>query len=284
MDGIIIINKEKGYTSQDIVSKVKKILNIKKAGHTGTLDPMAEGVLPILLGNYTKMSKYLIEHDKSYVATIKLGQKRDTGDLEGNVIEEKNIDTFSNKDVEKVLNSFIGITMQKPPIYSAIKINGKKLYEYAREGKNVDIPLRKIEIYDIGLISFDYDEIVFKVKCSKGTYIRTLCEDISLKLNTIGYMKKLVRTEVDKFNIENAITLSELQNNKEKIKENKAFITMEEYFNYLARIDLDEEIKYLNGQLIPFQLDDGIYNIYSQEKYLGIGVVKNGKLKRDIVI
>lgn len=284
MDGIILINKEIGYTSQDVVSKVKKILNIKKAGHTGTLDPMAEGVLPVLVGNYTKLSKYLIEHDKRYVAVIKLGQKRDTGDSEGKLIEQREIKELSEDIIDDVLKTFIGKTMQKPPMYSAIKINGKKLYEYAREGIEVEVPEREIEIFDIKLLDYNVDEIKFEVKCSKGTYIRTLCEDIAEKLGTIGYMEILTRIEVDRFNIVDAITLDELESSKDKIQELPAFITMEKYFNNLKRIDLNEKMKYLNGQLLPFELEDGIYNVYVGEEYLGIGIIKDKKLKRDIVI
>ena len=144
MQGILIINKPQGYTSQDVVSKVKKILNIKKAGHTGTLDPLATGVLPIMLGNYTKLSKYLIEHDKIYLAKIKLGEKKDTGDEEGKTIEEKEVleNNLNKENVEEILKKFLGRQKQIPPIYSAIKVNGKKLYEYAREGKKVEIPER----------------------------------------------------------------------------------------------------------------------------------------------
>lgn len=157
MQGILIINKPKEFTSQDVVSKVKKILNIKKAGHTGTLDPMATGVLPVLIGNYTKLSKYLIEHDKTYVAKLKLGEKKDTGDIEGKTIENKEVfsSCFEKEKIENVLKTFLGKQKQIPPAYSAIKINGKKLYEYAREGKKIDVPPREIEIYKINLIKMD---------------------------------------------------------------------------------------------------------------------------------
>ncbi len=155
MDGILIVNKPKNFTSQDVVSKVKKILNEKKAGHTGTLDPLATGVLPVLLGKSTKLSKYLIEHDKVYVARIKLGQKTNTGDAEGIVIEEKNVPEISVEKAKKILDSFLGKGQQIPPMYSAIKINGKKLYEYARNGENVEVPPRNIEIYSINLLKIN---------------------------------------------------------------------------------------------------------------------------------
>ena len=154
MQGIIIINKPEGFTSQDVVSKVKRILNVKKAGHTGTLDPLATGVLPVLIGNYTKLSKYLIEHDKTYIAKIELGKRTDTGDREGKIIEEKEVLAFEKEKIERILKSFLGKQKQIPPQYSAIKIEGKKLYEYAREGKKIEIPPRDIEIYSIDLINF----------------------------------------------------------------------------------------------------------------------------------
>ena len=162
MDGIIVINKPKGYTSHDVVAKVKKILNVKKVGHTGTLDPNATGVLPLLLNNGTKLSKYLIEHDKEYIATIKLGIKTDTADSEGNVIEEKAVGDLLN--VQEVLNTFVGKQTQVPPMYSAIKVKGKKLYEYARSGQTIQIEPRKIEIYSIELlnISKETNEVTYK--------------------------------------------------------------------------------------------------------------------------
>ena len=194
MNGLIVINKESGITSQGVVSKVKKILNEKKVGHIGTLDPMAEGVLPILVGSYTKISIYLTQHDKTYIATIKFGIKTDTADSEGNIVEEKevNIKNITKEDFNIILKSFLGESMQMPPKYSAIKINGKKLYEYARNNVEVEIMPRKITIYDIEALNIDgmQNELVFKVSCSKGTYIRTLCEDISNKINTVRIHEK----------------------------------------------------------------------------------------------
>lgn len=188
MHGILIINKPKGYTSHDIVNVVRKKLNTKKVGHTGTLDPDATGVLPILIGTATKISKYLIEHKKTYIATVKLGYKTDTGDASGKVIkEDKHFQKIDKKNIENALSTFLGKQKQIPPMYSAIKVGGKKLYEYAREGKEVEIKPREIEIYDISLEGYDNNnyEISFKVNCSKGTYIRTLCENIAEKLGTI---------------------------------------------------------------------------------------------------
>ncbi|MBR2289546.1 MAG: tRNA pseudouridine(55) synthase TruB [Clostridia bacterium] len=187
MEGILIINKPKGFTSQDVVSKTKKILNVKKAGHTGTLDPQATGVLPVLIGNYTKLSKYLIEHDKIYQAKIQFGEKRETGDLEGKVIQTCSGKVKDIRKIKEVLRSMIGKQMQVPPMYSAIKVNGKKLYEYARAGEEVSVPAREIEIYQLDFVDFKEEVQILEIKisCSKGTYIRTLCEDIAEKLGTV---------------------------------------------------------------------------------------------------
>ena len=199
MDGILLVNKEKGWTSNDVVQKIKKIVK-NKVGHTGTLDPLATGVLPLLIGKGTSLSKYLINHDKIYIATIKLGKKTETGDSEGKIIEEKENPTkvLTKEYVENVLSQFVGKQSQIPPMYSAIKVNGKKLYEYARSGKKIEVKAREIEIYAIDLIevSNKNNEITFRVHCSKGTYIRSLCEDIAEKLNTVGFMKELTRIKV----------------------------------------------------------------------------------------
>lgn len=291
MDGIILINKEKEYTSQDVVSCVKKILNQSKAGHTGTLDPLATGVLPVLIGGATKLSKYLIEHDKIYETVIKLGKKTTTGDLEGEVAEEKkvNIQKLEKNNIDTILNTFLGESFQIPPMYSAIKVKGKKLYEYARDGIEIERKKRKINIYNIELLNIDLEnyEIKIRVKCSKGTYIRTLCEDIAQKLDTVGFMKELIRVQVDEFKIEDAISLKELQdiiNKEEKI------ITIEEYYtkyNNLKKINIDEEKKiklFLNGNPIKIIENDGMYKIYNKKKFLGIGNVEKNRLKRDIII
>ena len=292
MQGIIIINKPQGFTSQDVVSKAKKILNVKKAGHTGTLDPLATGVLPVLLGNYTKLSKYLIEHDKTYIAKIKLGERRVTGDQEGEVIETKQVndENISVENVENVLKSFLGKQMQTPPIYSAIKVDGKKLYEYARQGIDVKIEPREIEVYKLDLLNVDLEEkeIEISVSCSKGTYIRVLCEDIAKKLDTVGYMSYLNRIVVDKFKIEDAIDFETLEKNKddeEFLKNN--LITMEEMFSDFPKLILNSrKIElFLNGVMLTFKNKDGIYNVYNESNiYIGTGTIKNELLKRDIII
>ncbi len=292
MNGILIINKPSNYTSHDVVSKVKKILKVK-VGHTGTLDPMATGVLPLLLGEGTKLSEYLTNHDKVYEAMLKLGTKTDTADTEGNIIEEKevNLNNLESKNVLKVLNSFVGKQMQIPPIYSAIKVNGKKLYEYARSGEQVQIPQREIEIYSMELLKIDKKEktIEFKVHCSKGTYIRTLCEQIAEKLETVGYMQNLKRFKVGSFSIDNSVTIEEVEKNKDS-KEflEKHIITVKKFFEDYPVIKLNNEelTLFLNGvKLKKDALQDGIYQIkLENEKWIGTGIVTNNLLKRKLII
>ena len=291
MNGILILNKEKGCTSHDIVYKVKKIFN-EKVGHTGTLDPLAEGVLPILIGKGTLCSKYLINHDKKYVVNLALGQKTETADLEGKIIEEKNIPdkSLTQSKIEKVLKSFIGKQQQMPPIYSAIKVNGKKLYEYARKGQNVEIKPREIEIYDIKLMNIDAQkkQIQFEVFCGKGTYIRSLCEDIAEKLETVGYMESLKRIQVGDFKIEESSKIQELEENKEDTKylESK-IISVEEIFKNKEKIKLDDKKMqlFLNGVKITQNQENDIYRIYDKnEKFIGIGIVQDKLLKRDIIL
>ena len=289
MDGIIIINKEKNYTSNDVVSIVKKITK-SKVGHTGTLDPNATGVLPLLIGNATKISKYLINHDKEYEVVLQLGVRTETADVEGKVIEEKEVTAeMLNKDnIEEKLQQFIGKQEQIPPIYSAIKVNGKKLYEYARKGQEVELKPRQIEIYSIQLVGINEKEkqISFKVKCSKGTYIRSLCEDISKKLGTVGYMKELNRLQVGEFYIKDAVTISEM---KEEIEAGNLenIITIEEIFKDKSQIKLTQKQleQYMNGVKIDTEKEDGIYRIYNIDNiFIGLGIVENNKLKRDVVI
>ena len=289
MDGIIIINKGKNYTSNDVVSIVKKITK-SKVGHTGTLDPNATGVLPLLIGNATKVSKYLINHDKEYEVVLQLGIRTETADVEGKVIEQKEVTAeMLNKDnIEEKLQQFIGKQEQIPPIYSAIKVNGKKLYEYARKGQEVELKPRQIEIYSIQLVGINEKEkqITFKVKCSKGTYIRSLCEDISKKLGTVGYMKELNRLQVGEFYIKDAVTISEM---KEKIEAGnlESIITIEEIFKNNPQIQLEQEQiePYINGVKINTEKTNGVYRIYKPNgTFIGLGIIENSKLKRDLVI
>ena len=290
MDGVIIINKPKNCTSHDIVYKIKKISG-EKVGHTGTLDPLAQGVLPILIGKATKCSAYLTNHDKTYQVELKLGIKTETADGEGNILQEENVseEILKKEYVEKVLLSMVGKQVQVPPIYSAIKVNGKKLYEYARKGQEVEIKPREITIYSMKLNNINIEQkiINFTVECSKGTYIRSLCEDIANKMGTIGYMSNLVRIKVGKFSIQDSISIDDLvhaNNPKEKLEEK--IITIEELFENVKKIELNQKSLslFLNGVKISEFKADGIYRIYCNANFIGIGSIKNERLKREIVL
>lgn len=211
MDGIFNIYKEKGFTSHDVVAIIRKIINQKKVGHTGTLDPEAEGVLPVCVGKATKLVDYIMGGSKSYRADIIFGKTTTTQDHTGEVLEIREVD-FDKEKIYNAVNSFIGEYFQIPPMYSAIKINGKKLYEIARQGKEIERKARKVEIFDIKIKSFEYpNKITIDVNCSKGTYIRTLCADIGEYLGCGAYMSSLIRTSSGIFDIKSSIKLDELK-------------------------------------------------------------------------
>ncbi len=217
MNGVLVVNKEKDYTSRDIVNIISKALKTKKVGHTGTLDPLATGVLVVTVGEATKISELLTSSFKEYIADIELGIETDTLDITGNILKEETV--FKTKEeIENILSSMIGSYDQEVPIYSAVKINGKKLYEYAREKEEVELPKRKVEVKQIELLNYIQKEekVFFKMRClvSKGTYIRSLVRDIATKLNTIGVMTDLIRTKQGKFNIEDAYTLEQIKQGK----------------------------------------------------------------------
>lgn len=217
MNGVLVVNKEKDYTSRDIVNIISKTLKTKKVGHTGTLDPLATGVLVVTVGEATKISELLTSSFKEYIADIELGIETDTLDITGNILKEETV--FKTKEeIENILSSMIGSYDQEVPIYSAVKINGKKLYEYAREKEKVELPKRKVEVKEIELLNYRQkeDKVFFKMRClvSKGTYIRSLIRDIATKLNTIGVMTDLIRTKQGKFNIEDAYTLEQIKQEK----------------------------------------------------------------------
>ena len=275
------------------MNKIKHVFN-EKVGHTGTLDPNATGLLPILIGKGTKLSYYLINHDKEYEVVLKLGEKTDTADSEGQVIEKREVkDTMLDENnVIDSLKHFIGKQEQVPPMYSAIKIKGKKLYEYARKNIKVEVEPRQIEIYSIELSDINKTEqtISFKVKCSKGTYIRSLCEDIAEKLGTVGYMKELNRTQVGIFNITDSISLDELEDNKNNNDFlQKHLITIEKLFIKLYKeneIQLnDKKLQlFLNGVKFSLNNPEGLYRIYDENnKFIGIGCIESGRLSRKIV-
>lgn len=217
-NGIINVYKEKGFTSFDVVAKLRKIFGQKKIGHTGTLDPDATGVLPVCLGKATRVCDLLTDKDKEYEAVLLLGKKTDTGDISGTVLEEADV-SLSETLVKEAISSFVGESMQIPPMYSALKVNGKKLCDLARAGITVERKARKITIYKIEILETDLPRVRFLVSCSKGTYIRTLCEDIGQKLNLPACMESLVRTRVADFTLDQAYRLDEIEN---IVKQNRA--------------------------------------------------------------
>lgn len=267
MDGILLINKEKDYTSRDVVNIVSKELKTKKVGHTGTLDPLATGVLVICVGSSTKLVEYLTSTYKEYEAEIILGIKTDTGDITGNVLKEEDI-KITKEQIEKVLLEMTKEYEQTVPIYSAVKINGKKLYEYARNNEKIELPKRLVDIKELELISdvtYDNDKTIFKIRTlvSKGTFIRSLIEDIASSLNTIGTMKNLNRTKQGHFNLEDCYTLEDIKNNNYK------FITKEEALKDFYSVEVDEylENKIKNGCILE--------NRYEKDLIL---FKKNGKI------
>ncbi len=268
MHGLEIVDKPLKKTSFDIVREIRKKYNIKQVGHIGTLDPMATGVLVILVGEATKLSDYLMEHDKEYMAKIYLGKKTDTGDSEGKVIDNKEVPNLNKEKIEKVLFSFLGQSNQVPPMYSAVKVNGEKLYNLARQGINIERKPRKIEITDIELLDYENNEITYRVVCSKGTYIRVLCEDIAEKLETCGYMKELRRTRIGNFKIEDA----------------GKFVDIKDIINNCTEIEDKDIKKLLNGVKIKVDKEDGLINLYNNKQFIGIGQVEKGLLRRKIIL
>ena len=250
--GVINIYKEKGFTSHDVVNIVRKTLGKVKTGHTGTLDPDAEGVLPICVGKATKLADYIAADIKEYKAEITLGIKTTTEDISGDVIEKKDVNA-SEDEVKSAINSFVGEYNQIPPMYSAIKVNGKKLYELAREGKEIERKTRLINIYKISDIkALDNNKYEFYVLCSKGTYIRTLCKDIGEKLGCGGCMSNLTRTRSGNFYIENSIKINDFKDIVSQNKLNDVLITVKEVLsNYMTvHIDSKAEKYVLNGNKI----------------------------------
>lgn len=279
MDALLVVNKPKGLTSRDVVNKLNHIFSTKKIGHTGTLDPNATGVLICLIGKYTKLVDLITSYDKEYIAEIKLGVKTDTDDITGNIITKENTNITLDK-VEKVFSNFPKIYDQQVPIYSAVKINGKKLYEYARENIDITLPKRRVNIYSLELLSFQDNIITFKTKVSKGTYIRSLIQDICANLNTIGTMNNLIRTKQGNFEIKDSYTLEDIINNNYKL------LNIKEFLNYPI-INLDDTLikKVSNGSIIPntFNIQDKVILTY-QNKDIAIYEAQEKELKPLIML
>lgn len=241
MDGIIIIKKEKGFTSHDVVARLRGILHMKKIGHTGTLDPEAEGVLPVALGKATRLVDLITDKEKTYEAVLRLGVATDTQDMTGTVLREETELTVTEEEVRAAADSFLGEQLQIPPMYSALKVNGKKLYELAREGKTVERKARPVHFYEIELMEISLPLVRLRVTCSKGTYIRTLCNDIGEKLGCGGCMESLLRTRVGRFGLEEALTLSEVEEAVKTETVSQKILGVEEVLKEYPRICCKEE-------------------------------------------
>ena len=238
MDGVIVIRKEKGYTSHDVVAKLRGILHMKKIGHTGTLDPDAEGVLPVALGKATRLVDMITDKEKTYEAVMRLGVVTDTQDMSGTVLSEVPEFQVAEEELRAVTESFAGDYMQVPPMYSALKVNGKKLYELAREGKTVERKPRPVHFYEIEILDIDFPLVRFRVTCSKGTYIRTLCHDIGEKLGCGAAMETLLRTKVGRFTLDDAITLAQTE---EAVRNGERILGIEEILAEYPRVCCTKE-------------------------------------------
>ena len=270
MDGIVLINKEKNCTSRDVVNQVSKILKTKKIGHTGTLDPIATGVLVLCIGKATKLVEVITSYDKEYEAEVILGIKTDTKDITCKILKEEKA-IISKENIEKCLKQMIGTYNQTVPIYSAVKINGKKLYEYARNNEEIELPKRKVTIKELKLISditYEKEKTKFKIKChvSKGTYIRSLIEDIATNLNTIGTMENLKRTKQGNFQITSANTIQDIENNKFKI------YSIEEILEKFYKIEMTDDLyfKIKNGSIIKNNYNHDIVAFTKNDKVIAI--------------
>ena len=284
MDGIVLVNKPKNYTSRDIVNILVKKLKNKKIGHTGTLDPLAEGVLVLCIGKATKLVKLLTSDNKEYIAGITLGLLTDTLDIEGNIIKEEKVNK-TKKEILTAINSLKGKYIQEVPIYSAVKVNGKKLYEYARENIDVSLPKREVEIYDIELLDdiiYENNKVNFKIKCkvSKGTYIRALALDIAKKLNTVGIMSSLTRIKQGNIDIKLCQTLEEINDN------NYVILPMDYVLKDYYEVKMDDELyfKIKNGVSIKNIYNQDIVKFTYNNKVIALYKSVNNELKCYIML
>lgn len=281
MDGIVIVHKDRGMTSFDVIAKMRRILSMKKIGHAGTLDPDATGVLPVCLGKATRLIEYLMDKDKSYRAVLRLGIETNTQDASGNITGTADV-TADDAAIMDAVRSFIGPVMQVPPMYSAIRVGGKRLYELARKGVEIEREARLITISDIRniqIIRHGSDvHVSFEVDCSKGTYIRTLCADIGKKLGCGGHMASLVRTRSGPFTLENAVTLEELSSHQQTGTLHKVIMEMDRALEGFPSLCLDEVqgMKLRNGLkiILPTAHPEGLTRLYSAAgQFLAIGQV-----------
>lgn len=278
MNGILVIDKEQGWTAQDVVSKLRGITGERRIGHTGTLDPMATGVLPIVIGKATRVSDFLMADDKEYLCEITFGQATDTEDIWGNVIATTDL-IPTKESFRRALLSFEGPGLQTPPMYSAIKMGGKKLYELARAGKTVERPQREVVFHELELIEFFDDHAKFRVKVSKGTYIRTLCKDLGEEVHSMAVMSALRRIRSGSFSIGDAITIGEFES-LSRDDQLKRLIPMDQALNMPSLIlDIKESERVLQGQRIPTdaRFQDWV-KVYGDSTFLGLGKITDGVL------
>lgn len=298
MRGILLVNKAKNMTSHDVVAILRRKLKIKRIGHTGTLDPMVTGVLPICIGNATRVSQYIMEQGKTYIGSLKFGKSTTTYDSYGQDVDFSDKTSFSEEEILGAISNFTGTIEQTPPIYSAIKISGKKLYDYARQDEDIDIPKRKVNIYSFDLLEKKEDGFVFKVHCSKGTYIRSLVHELGLFLGTYAYMEELTRVKVGEFTLEECIDIDKIDEVGIVQIEDKLF-KIEDCLYNLARVYIYTPVieRLVNGQRINLNeldykisknhLDEIDFNnimVFVDDEFLGIGKIVDKIIKMERVL
>lgn len=281
MNGILLIDKEPDWTSNDVVAKLKGILHERRIGHSGTLDPMATGLLVVFVGRATRAVEFAEGHDKRYLASLRLGVSTDTQDITGNVLRECPVNV-SEEELRSALSRFTGEIMQIPPMYSAIKVNGKRLYEIARKGGEVERAARSVSIYGIDLVGRSGEDYLLDVRCSKGTYIRTLCNDIGEALQCGGCMSSLRRTDAGGFCVDKAVTIGEVQRLADEGRAEELLIPTDSMFSDLPALTVNvaQEKKIRCGSVVKTAAADGEYRVYSvQGEFLMLGKAKNGMIK-----
>ncbi|MGL5000192.1 MAG: tRNA pseudouridine(55) synthase TruB [Cetobacterium sp.] len=280
MEGIIVVDKPIGITSFDVIRVLRRNLKERRIGHTGTLDPLATGILVICVGRATKLAQDIEGYEKEYVADLELGFKTDTYDTEGKVLDRTENFNISKETFKETLETFKGNIKQVPPMYSAIKVDGKKLYELAREGVEIERKARDVSITNLDLLSFDGVKAKINCTVSKGTYIRSLIYDLGEKLGTFATMTGLRRTRVGEEDLNRSFTLENIEKMVEK-NDYSFLVSVEDYFKF-PRTDIEDEVDiklFVNGQRCKKRINEGKYSVYSKNKFIGLGEVTNGLLK-----
>lgn len=279
MDGIVIVDKPQDWTSQDVTARLRRVFNTRRIGHGGTLDPMATGVLPIFVGRATRAAEFFEHAEKEYVAGLRLGVQTDTQDLTGEIVAQRPV-SVTREQVQAALEGFLGVQEQLPPMYSAVKIGGKKLYELARQGKTVERKPRQIELLELELLSGENADWQFRVRCSKGTYVRTLCHDIGQALGCGGCMSSLRRTKAGGYGLDRAVTMEEIISMDDPVA---CLLPVDSVFDWLPRVTVHEnQLRAIyNGAAVKASgLADGSYRVYAPDgTFLMVGLAEGGTLK-----